>query len=237
MHNILADQAVTTKEPLGRYVEDNGEPAWAPDGRRLAFSRETHRTTVTCNPIPNCSQKTDSATDIYTMNPDGSGIRQVTSTPFEELDPSWSPDGRMIAYFRRPAGGDDIDGEIWVMNADGSGQRRVALGANPEWSIVAGGPARPRLSVRFRRIDRRRKCLALLDGWFAEVKTTAQRFTYFTMTFFVDGKEVDNEFNTRGMGRGVDLLHLRRGRHRLRVLVVDPAVQDRISRTYTFRRC
>jgi hypothetical protein len=51
----------------------------------------------------------------------------------------------------------------------------------------------------------------------------------------VDGKLLDQVFNTRGGGGGVDTL--RKGRHKVRVQVVDPGVHDRISRTFKFRRC
>jgi len=61
--------------------------------------------------------------DVYTMNPDGSDVKQLTnlgpdnSGAFWE---SWSPDGKQIAFteFRPP----DYEGQIWVMNADGSNQ-------------------------------------------------------------------------------------------------------------------
>jgi TolB protein len=47
-------------------------------------------------------------------------------------DPAWSPDGRQIAFASDRAG----SFEIYVMNADGSGQTRLTTGggANPSWS-------------------------------------------------------------------------------------------------------
>ena len=155
-----------------------------------------------------------------------------------EVDPSFSPDGRMIAYYRLRADRGDEFGEIWVMNADGTGKRRVALGANPEWSTLQGGPGRPRLSFRFHRINSHRRCLGRLDGWSVIVKTKAQRYTDFDISFYVDGRLLDQESNTRGLGMGVDLTQARRGRtHRIRVVVEDPAVHDRVARTFKFRRC
>lgn len=236
-HVLLPDQDVKTTSPLGRYRERNGEPSWTPDGSRLAFSREWHRTTIECFTSPAC-EKTESAADVYVMNPDGSGIRQLTSTPkFDELDPSWSPDGSKIAYYRRPEGADDIKGEIWVMNADGTGQRRVALGANPEWSSLQGGPRKPVLVVRTQRINRRRKCLGRLDGVVARVRTTALRYTGFNIHLIVDGKRIDELFNARSDGVGIDSFFPRRRVHRVKVTVDDPAVGDRLSRTITIRRC
>src|SRR5215471_20705551 len=61
--------------------------------------------------------------DIYTMNPDGSDVRQLT-----DLGPdnrafweSWSPDGKQIVFneYRSP----DFLGQLWLMNSDGSNQR------------------------------------------------------------------------------------------------------------------
>jgi len=64
--------------------------------------------------------------NIYTINPDGSDLRQLTT--FDGTDgvaswPSWSADGRSIVFnaFLAP----DFFGQLWVMNADGSNQRLV----------------------------------------------------------------------------------------------------------------
>ena len=240
-HVIVGDQNRSTTNPPGHYLEVNNEPSWAPDGQRLAFARRTRTDTITCNPVPNCTPEatTDTSNDVFSVNADGTDVRQLTATPaVDEVDPSYSPDGSMIAYYRKPADRDDDFGEIWVMRADGSGKRRVALGTNPEWSTVQGGPGRPRLSFRFHRINPNRRCLGALDGWSVRVKTKGLRFTAFNIAFYVNGRLLDQESNTRGLGQGVDLTQTRRGRtHRLRVVVEDAAVRDRVSRTFKFRRC
>jgi YD repeat-containing protein len=69
--------------------------------------------------------------DVYVVNDDGTDLRQLTKGPAAEFDPSWSPDGRRIAY-RVERGQQSAD--IYVMNADGSGQRRLAAGLSPAWS-------------------------------------------------------------------------------------------------------
>jgi Tol biopolymer transport system component len=39
--------------------------------------------------------------DIYTVNPDGSDLRQITNTPTDETQPSLSPDGQSIVYVQQ----------------------------------------------------------------------------------------------------------------------------------------
>ena len=87
----------------------------------------------------------DNTHDIWSVNADGTGLRRLTHAPWREFDPSWSPDGRLIAYRAEPHG----HPQVWVMNADGSGQRRLTRdGGFPAWSpdgsmiayATAGGP-------------------------------------------------------------------------------------------------
>jgi TolB protein len=56
--------------------------------------------------------------EFYTINPDGSGKRQFTNNNTDDLDPSYSPDGKKIAYM-------GPDGEIYTMGARGGGKSRV----------------------------------------------------------------------------------------------------------------
>src|SRR5919201_1866061 len=75
----------------------------------------------------------DNSQDIWSINANGTGLRRLTRSPWPEFDPSWSPDGRFIAYRSEP----HEYPELWVMNADGSGQRRLPhtdAGEYPSWS-------------------------------------------------------------------------------------------------------
>ena len=61
---------------------------------------------------------------LYTVNPDGSGMTQVTNldaTDFDQWVPDFSPDGKQIVfcYGHGPSSG-NAQTEIYVMNADGS---------------------------------------------------------------------------------------------------------------------
>lgn len=89
------------------------DPAWSPDGRRIAFA----------------SGRSGSA-DVYVMNVDGTATERLTSTKQNDTHPTWSADGRRIAFARA--------GDIYTMSADGSGQRRIsdvlAEESDPSWS-------------------------------------------------------------------------------------------------------
>jgi Tol biopolymer transport system component len=72
----------------------------------------------------------DNFDDVWTINVDGTGLTRLTDSPEPEFDPSWSPDGAQIAFRSERSG----ESEIWVMNADGAQQRRLATGLSPAWS-------------------------------------------------------------------------------------------------------
>jgi TolB protein len=117
---------------------EQNSPAISPDGRRIAFA----------NPHGDLKyidrEEWIEVGAIAVMNADGSGLRQLTQlrvpTSSEDFHPFWSPNGRQIGFVRlnstaRPAGRQ----AIFVMNADGTGVRRVTpwnLGAgdHPDWS-------------------------------------------------------------------------------------------------------
>jgi hypothetical protein len=240
-HVIVPDVHTTTTDTTTLTVTRtsivNSEPNWSPDGNRIAFTRESATSGQRCDLVTQqCTTTSDHQIDVYVVNADGSGLRQLTSsTGVNEEEPSWSPDGREIAYFKMPQQNPDGVGEIWVMNADGSGQRAVALGWHPHWSTVQGGPGRPRLQIQLRKINKHSSCFGRYDGFFASVKTRASKRTLFDITMYLDGHEVEQTSDTSGLGTGVDLL--RRGRHRLRVVATDVAVHDRMTRTVAFRKC
>jgi dipeptidyl aminopeptidase/acylaminoacyl peptidase len=78
-----------------------------------------------------------SATDaeIFSMNPNGTGLAQLTVNAIQDFNPAWSPDGTKIAFHSDRDG----NGEIYVMDPDGTDQSRIIVSAapahenNPDW--------------------------------------------------------------------------------------------------------
>jgi Tol biopolymer transport system component len=64
------------------------------------------------------------------MHASGKDATQLTKPPENDADPRFSPDGRQIAYTSLRGGFP----EVWLMNRDGSGGKRVAEGCQPDWS-------------------------------------------------------------------------------------------------------
>ncbi len=97
-----------------------------------------YRRTVTVNAAPPSHangklasvSNRDGNYEIYTMNPDGSGVSRLTYGG--GLDPSFSPDGSRIAF----TSGRDGNYEIYTMNANGSNQTRLTNNAAEDRSAV-----------------------------------------------------------------------------------------------------
>ena len=91
-------------------------PSWSPDGKRIVFmsNRDGHLR----DDIPGISTY-----EIYVMDADGGNPQNLTNDPRDDRNPSWSPDGKRIAFASDRDGfkNDDliITDEIYVMDADG----------------------------------------------------------------------------------------------------------------------
>jgi TolB protein len=89
-------------------------PAWSPDGKMIAYSGAIY-----------AADGSNSPSDLYIINTDGSDPRQLTIHPDADFDPAWSPDGKQLAFVSERNSNNDSNYEIYLINADGSGEMRL----------------------------------------------------------------------------------------------------------------
>ena len=116
--------------PGGEQIPSYAPPLFSPNGRLVAFSV----TDPGCMQ-PNCNQ-------LYVSRTDGTGLKLLAKTA---ADPSWSADGKWIAY----AGDLDFDGgrgSIYLVHPDGSGLRRIATDGTGVYGHPSFAPSGTRLA-------------------------------------------------------------------------------------------
>lgn len=93
---------------------------------------------------------------LWTIAPDGTGLKRVTSASSNDLAPAWSPGRGTIAFIRSKSGRVyDRKAIVWLMRSDGSNQRQLtytgpsmtsgsnALAFSPDGRYLAGGSSLP----------------------------------------------------------------------------------------------
>jgi Tol biopolymer transport system component len=135
LHVMNADGTRSRRVRSESGSDFSAGPTWSPDGRRLLFA----------------TFRLQRDLEIAVVNADGTGLRQLTRNTVHDFSPVWSRGRRQVAFVRR--------GAVWLMNSDGSRQRRLVAGVTPSWSpsgrevafatgrgvhIVAAGGGAPR---------------------------------------------------------------------------------------------
>ena len=120
----IMDADGSNQTELADYASN---PSWSPDGEKITYS--------TVSPFTG---------GIYIMNPDGTEKTLIAEPNLIWSyydDPAWSPDGTKIAFVKGYSGmppAPDWDGELFIMNADGSNQIRLtdneSYKKQPSWS-------------------------------------------------------------------------------------------------------
>jgi dipeptidyl aminopeptidase/acylaminoacyl peptidase len=97
----------------------DGLPAWAPDGRHIAFTSDR-----------------DGGPEIYVMDTDGSNVRRLAPGQ-GGAHPAWSPDGKYIAFVNEQ---ERNNPDVFVMTADGASVWRLTHDRADDW-LPAWAPA------------------------------------------------------------------------------------------------
>jgi dipeptidyl aminopeptidase/acylaminoacyl peptidase len=109
---VMAGAVQVTSETI--YA---GQPAWSPDGQRIAYVAED-----------------EGDLDVWIAAADGSRAQRLASDPAVDWAPAWSPDGAWLAFVSDRSGSH----QIYRVRTDGTGLQRLtdfARGAeSPAWS-------------------------------------------------------------------------------------------------------
>ena len=128
---LLDVASASVKKRVDLPLDAVWSPVFSPDDKQIAFSG-TH----------------GGITDLYIVDADGKNLRQLTNDQYANLQPSWSPDGKRIAYVTDEGPGSNLailklsQWRIAVMDI----QSRTAeilpgqggLNLNPQWSPDGG---------------------------------------------------------------------------------------------------
>lgn len=105
-------------DPGGENYDDD-EPAWSPDGTKIAFSSNR-----------------DGEREIYVVTLDDGVRTRLTDNADPASHPTWSPDGAKIAF----TSGTEFNGNIILMNPDGSGQQKLVSTGRAKYLEPSFGP-------------------------------------------------------------------------------------------------
>ena len=156
---------------------NNGFPSWSPDGKRIVYRTSSEKErglrlmnledgkitvlTTEYDNFPVWSPKgdliaftsfRDADFEVYTIHPDGTGVRRLTRTPGNDGHCVWSPDGQWLLFSSSRMGFKDEGplfdgipqpyGELFVMRADGSDVKQLTDNqwedATPAWQPERG---------------------------------------------------------------------------------------------------
>ena len=101
-----------------------GTPVWSPRGDLIAFTK-MHKGRFY----------------IGVMRVDGKGERLLTENYYQEA-PSWSPNGRVLVFYRETKAGDKGRGfsaKLWSIDITGYNERKLATktdASDPSWSSL-----------------------------------------------------------------------------------------------------
>jgi dipeptidyl aminopeptidase/acylaminoacyl peptidase len=191
---------------LNQLTEDpsDSEPAFSPDGRTIAFAR---------------------GGDLYSVRPDGSGQKRLTSGSAIDSAPLVSPNGRLVVFERRAAEG--APSSLWVVGINGGGLRALTSGGDdreatfsPDGTVVVFVRATPPAGASSSAANPNDDLYSVrtAGGGLARLTTTG-RVDEFDPRYFAGGILFSRGESTEGPAAYADVYTMRRDGTRVKAQV------------------
>jgi Tol biopolymer transport system component len=221
---ISADGTGETR--LTDTPEEEGNPGWTADGKRILFSvfandasrlysidpDGKNRREIARIPGRGLAPSPDGKRLVYMSggwtamrlmlsSPDGSNAKQINDGTSIAWNVHWSPDGKRLAFTSRPDSKDSL--AVFVMNADGSGRRQVTHFAPAEghaqWPVWS--PDGRELAIQANNLEAHSCHIWIVDaatGAARKLAAHSEPYLDETPSWFPDGKRIAFQSNRTG---------------------------------------
>jgi len=210
------------------YPGPDRNPAWSPDGRQLAFTRDfsdkiqlidqdgKNLVELTGNGSELAWSPTgaeiafiDSTLNLSVVSTKGSRPQKLTLTSDHAAKPAWSPDGHQIAFIR--AGGSNDRGDLLIVNADGTNQVIVNPASASARTLPLWSPDGSTIAFGGWDASRVRQIFLVRPDGLETRQLTHDPLSKVAVTWSPDGSEIAYiTKNTSGLGE-LDVLDVKAG--------------------------